>query len=881
MSSAALSLTMAKRTKPKMRPLLSFFTGIKASTKKPKCLTACQSLELYIPPNRSLKAFFSNCLLLLTRYLLFFHLQGSQNPRKRTPKEHTHKSSPEKESNSQKNSRSRVERKYLDADDRNGIKRTVEPQSTAFKSFGTHRKSAKGFMGNLTEQHLETAKIQDASFLNVVVKVYCTHTAPDYSLPWQKQRQITSTGRHVLIPLRLYLPRVKLLLQVAFAYENAFMIGDGKLLTNAHCVEPNTQVKVKKRGDDTKYVAKVLAKGMECDIAFLSVENEKFWKGAELLQCGHLPRLQVNHFPFATTHWYPLGGDTISVTKGVVSRIEVTSYAHGSAELLGIQIDAAINPAAAQDRKQPTIAVQPTKQDPTQDPFRLRAMNQDMWWMNENHESNHYTNNSYDDEFYDNGCDYGDPYESYENDWQWTDNSIQNQYQESPYFLENQERPDEYSFDDKMDQMLDMMEKSCHLQEISLSNIQKSLEYISEQLNQQPSDNILDTTHENEVSFLSSDELYDAKVHKLTPPELEVAVEDYVSLNDKKTEKNVENEEVEIGSEKNEINMNEPIIPKVGEGLVKLNTTYSPTTLSKLDARPFIVIDFKRLMLNDFGSPFVIKKCGTKNKISHSSEEQRRSSGIHKAGRLGLYTVEEGIPFDPGGSQITYDSPSHDVYETFYPIRRGLSLLIRVPPLGASPVSFECTFQLPSHNSTAIRPAGNSGAPAFNDQGECIDVAFQVNRSDDVENIQYVIPTTVMSHFLYDYERNGKYTGIPSLGILLQKLENPALRACLKVPSNEGVLVRRVQPTSGASKVLKEVGYSYSKGTVPFRSTERIAFRYLISQKFTGDVAELGIIRAGASMKVETAMNPRVHLVPYHIEGGQPSYLIVATISQI
>lgn len=40
---------------------------------------------------------------------------------------------------------------------------------------------------------------------------------------------------------------------------------------------------------------------------------------------------------------YPIGGDTISVTSGVVSRIEVTSYAHGSTELLAVQIDAAIN----------------------------------------------------------------------------------------------------------------------------------------------------------------------------------------------------------------------------------------------------------------------------------------------------------------------------------------------------------------------------------------------------------------------------------------------------------------------------------------------------------------------------------------------------------
>ncbi|KAI3829607.1 hypothetical protein L1987_03733 [Smallanthus sonchifolius] len=438
---------------------------------------------------------FSSPQISATRLIIPKAASKSQNPKKRTPKEHARKSSPEKEANVQKLSRrSRDERQYSNADDYNDNKNAEQPQSTAFKSFGTQRKNAKGFMGNLKDQQVDTAKIQDASFLNAVVKVYCTHTAPDYSLPWQKQRQYTSTG-------------------------SAFMIGDGKLLTNAHCVEHNTQVKVKRRGDDTKYVAKVLAKGMECDIALLSVENEKFWEGAEPLQFGHLPRLQDP----VTVVGYPLGGDTISVTKGVVSRIEVTSYAHGSAELLGIQIDAAINP-------------------------------------------------------------------------------------------------------------------------------------------------------------------------------------------------------------------------------------------------------------------------------------------------------------------------------------------------------------------------GNSGGPAFNDQGECIGVAFQVYRSDDVENIGYVIPTTVVSHFLDDYERNGKYTGFPSLGILLQKLENPALRACLKVPSNEGVLVRRVEPTSGASNVLKEgdVIVSFdgvevgSEGTVPFRSTERIAFRYLISQKFTGDLAELGIIRSGAFMKVNTAMKPRVHLVPYHIEGGQPSYLIVA-----
>lgn len=183
----------------------------------------------------------------------------------------------------------------------------------------------------------------------------------------------------------------------------------------------------------------------------------------------------------------------------------------------------------------------------------------------------------------------------------------------------------------------------------------------------------------------------------------------------------------------------------------------------------------------------------------------------------------------------------------------------------------------------AINP-GNSGGPAFNDRGECIGVAFQVYRSEEAENIGYVIPTTVVSHFLNDYERNGKYTGFPSLGVLLQKLENPALRTYLKVPSNEGVLVRRVEPTSPAHGVLREGDVIVSfdgvqvgcEGTVPFRSTERIAFRYLISQKFSGDAAEMGIIREGAHTKVQTILQPRLHLVPYHVEGGQPSYLIIA-----
>ncbi|KAL5654412.1 hypothetical protein ACJX0J_033731, partial [Zea mays] len=94
-----------------------------------------------------------------------------------------------------------------------------------------------------------------------------------------------------------------------------------------------------KRGSDTKYLATVLAIGTECDIAHLTVNDDEFWEGVSPIEFGTIPVLQ----DAVTVVGYPIGGDTISVTSGVVSRIEILSYVHGSTELLGLQIDAAIN----------------------------------------------------------------------------------------------------------------------------------------------------------------------------------------------------------------------------------------------------------------------------------------------------------------------------------------------------------------------------------------------------------------------------------------------------------------------------------------------------------------------------------------------------------
>lgn len=47
---------------------------------------------------------------------------------------------------------------------------------------------------------------------------------------------------------------------------------------------------------------------------------------------------------FPRSNSYPVGGECISITAGVVSRVEMTMYAQAEQELLSIQIDAAINP---------------------------------------------------------------------------------------------------------------------------------------------------------------------------------------------------------------------------------------------------------------------------------------------------------------------------------------------------------------------------------------------------------------------------------------------------------------------------------------------------------------------------------------------------------
>ncbi|KAF9592044.1 hypothetical protein IFM89_011794 [Coptis chinensis] len=109
-----------------------------------------------------------------------------------------------------------------------------------------------------------------------------------------------------------------------------------KVLTNAHVVAEHTFVLVRKHGSPTKY----RAVGHECDLALLVVQSPEFWEGMTCLELGDIPFLQE----VVAVVGYPQGRDSISITKGVVSRVEPTQYVHGATHLMAIQIDAAINP---------------------------------------------------------------------------------------------------------------------------------------------------------------------------------------------------------------------------------------------------------------------------------------------------------------------------------------------------------------------------------------------------------------------------------------------------------------------------------------------------------------------------------------------------------
>ena len=197
----------------------------------------------------------------------------------------------------------------------------------------------------------------------------------------------------------------------------------------------------------------------------------------------------------------------------------------------------------------------------------------------------------------------------------------------------------------------------------------------------------------------------------------------------------------------------------------------------------------------------------------------------------------------------------------------------------------------------AVNP-GNSGGPALqHDSNLVLGVAFQGR--EDAENVGYIIPSSVVHHFLSDIARNGNYTGFVTLGITWAPLENKHLRDYVGIDSCElraypggpllshsGVMVCKVDKTRHSSDTLETGdtllaidGVSIADdGTIPFRVMERLAFAHLISQKFPGDLCNVTILRRRTVLTKQVVLRAPKYLVPECVYDVPPRYLIVGGI---
>jgi len=177
----------------------------------------------------------------------------------------------------------------------------------------------------------------------------------------------------------------------------------------------------------------------------------------------------------------------------------------------------------------------------------------------------------------------------------------------------------------------------------------------------------------------------------------------------------------------------------------------------------------------------------------------------------------------------------------------------------------------------AINP-GNSGGPAVAGD-QMIGLAF--SRFSDAQNIGYIIPNEEIELFLQDIA-DGHYDGKPAMYDDLQTLENPALRAFLKLDKSvEGMVVHRPF-RSDAAYPLKEWDVLTriadtpidDQGMVKLGADLRVNFRYLIQKVANQGKVSLTLVRAGKSMAVQLPVAPNRPMLIPSLNGEYPPYFV-------
>src|SRR6266404_3765899 len=151
---------------------------------------------------------------------------------------------------------------------------------------------------------------------NSLVRITVTEAEPDYKAPWNAGAIQRGVGA-------------------------GFVIEGNRILTNAHVVSNSRYLTVERDSDPNKYPAKVLFIANDCDLALITVDAPNFFKNMVPLKFGGIPSLEST----VSAYGYPIGGERMSVTTGIVSRIDFQLYTHSSIDQhLAVQISAQINP---------------------------------------------------------------------------------------------------------------------------------------------------------------------------------------------------------------------------------------------------------------------------------------------------------------------------------------------------------------------------------------------------------------------------------------------------------------------------------------------------------------------------------------------------------
>jgi S1-C subfamily serine protease len=162
---------------------------------------------------------------------------------------------------------------------------------------------------------LGLARASAAPIESSVVKVFATVRYPNPFRPWTKQTPRDISGSGVVIDA-------------------------DRILTNAHVVLYASDIEVQATEAGDKVPATVVAVEPGIDLAVLKLDDPSFFeKHPPIARASVLPHIKDP----VLVYGFPIGGNTLSITKGIVSRIEYVPYNYPTSGLR-VQIDAAINP---------------------------------------------------------------------------------------------------------------------------------------------------------------------------------------------------------------------------------------------------------------------------------------------------------------------------------------------------------------------------------------------------------------------------------------------------------------------------------------------------------------------------------------------------------